>query len=89
MEPGSDLDQALYEDTFAAEEMAPNVLPEFMRSEILAAVERRAPKLKVNIQVPIHLPRPEYVEPLLPSLCLSRLPPGVVPARRAGRISSL
>jgi hypothetical protein len=39
MEAGSDLDEALYEDTFAAVETAPHVLPELMSGEIVAAVE--------------------------------------------------
>ncbi len=47
MEPGSDLDEALHEDAFGAGELAPHLLPELMRAEVLTAVERRAPLLEL------------------------------------------
>ena len=47
MEAGSYLDEALDEDTFSADEPAPDVLPLFVRKEVLAAIERHPPLLKL------------------------------------------
>jgi len=42
MEPGGDLDEALHDDTFVADEPVPDLLLEFMRTQVVAAGERNA-----------------------------------------------
>jgi hypothetical protein len=46
MEAGGDLDEALHEDALGALELAPRLLPELVRLEVRATIERRAPRLE-------------------------------------------